>query len=215
MSGVKPFSFDTIGDFDNHISCSITGYEVLHSLIVNISSFFIKKGTIPVDLGCTSGKLVKALQEKYGCKAIGFDITGANFLPGLDLRVQDITLPGFEIPRTNLAYSIFTLQFLDVRDRLPLLQRIFDALDKNGALICCEKEVAPNGIIQEVFTFSNYSNKLRQFTPEEILSKEFDLRKIMNCLEPSDNNKLLYDAGFRIVEPFFQSLNFKGYICIK
>ena len=215
MSGVKPFSFDTIGDFDNHISGSIFGYEILHALIVNISSFFIKEGTIPVDLGCTSGRLIKAVQEKYGCKAIGYDITSANFLPDLDLRVQDITSPEFKIPRTNLAYSVFTLQFVGVRERLPLLQKIVDALDKNGAFICCEKEIAPNGIIQEVFTFSNYSTKLRKFTPDEILSKEFDLRKIMNCLEPSDNNKLLYDAGFRIVEPFFQSLNFKGYICVK
>lgn len=215
MSGTKPFSFDTIGDFDNHISGSITGYEVLHSLIVNISSFFIKSGTVPIDLGCTSGKLVKAIRERYGCDAIGYDLIDTNFLPDLDLRKQDITAPDFILPSSNLIYSIFTLQFIDVNKRPELLRKIYESLGRNGALIFCEKEIARNGLIQEVFTFSNYSNKLKQFSPEEILSKEYDLRKIMTCLEPYDNCEMLNNAGFRIVEPFFQSLNFKGYICLK
>jgi hypothetical protein len=59
------FSFDTIKEFDNHISSSITGYDVLHSLIVNVSSFFIKDGCTPIDLGCTSGKLLKVIQDTY------------------------------------------------------------------------------------------------------------------------------------------------------
>lgn len=215
MNRIKPFSFDTIGDFDNHISGSITGYEVLHSLIVNLSSFFIKSGTVPIDLGCTSGKLVKAIRERYGCNAIGYDLLDTNFLPGLDLRRQDITDPNFSLPPSNLIYSIFTLQFIDVNKRFDLLRKIYDSLGRNGAFIFCEKEIAHNGLVQEVFTFSNYSNKLKQFTPEEILSKEYDLRKIMTCLETSDNNEMLIGAGFRIVEPFFQSLNFKGYLCLK
>jgi len=211
----QKFDFSTIKDFDNHISKSIQGYEVLHSLILNISSFFIKKGTIPIDLGCTSGLLIKSIQERYECKCIGFDITDNNFIAGLDLRINDITDSEFIIPETNLIFSIFTLQFIDYKHRIGILNKVYNSLYKNGAFIFCEKEICSNGVIQEVFTFSNYSNKLNSFTADEILKKENDLRNIMNPLESKDNIELLKKVGFKVIEPFFQSLNFKGYICKK
>ena len=48
-----------------------------------------------------------------------------------------------------------------------------------------------------------------------ILNKENDLRSIMNPLESLYNIELFKKAGFKIIEPFFQSLNFRGYICKK
>ena len=50
---------------------------------------------------------------------------------------------------------------------------------------------------------------------DEILKKEHDLRSIMNPLQTGENILLFKKAGFKVVEPFFQSLNFKGYICKK
>lgn len=209
------FNFETIKEFDNHINNSILGYNILHNLILNISSFFIKKGVVPLDLGCTSGKLVKELNSNFDCNAIGYDITDAQFLEGLDLRKQDISEDGFEFPEKNLIISVFTLQFIEYKKRLQILKKVYNSLYKNGALIICEKEICKNGIIQECFTFSNYQYKTGNFTPEEILSKEKDLRSIMNPLESEDNIALLRRAGFKTIEPFFQSLNFKGYICKK
>ena len=209
------FDFSTIKDFDNHISNSIQGYDVLHSLILNISSFFIKKNVVPIDLGCTSGLLIKAIQNKYNCKCIGYDITDNNFIEGYDLRLADLTDNNFLIPETNLIFSVFTLQFIDYKYRLNILKKVYNSLYKNGAFIYCEKEICSNGIIQEVFTFSNYSNKRNNFSAEEILNKESDLRNIMNPLECKDNIELLKNSGFKIIEQFFQSLNFKGYICKK
>lgn len=209
------FSFETINDFDKHISSSIMGYDILHSLIVNISSFFIKNNTVPIDLGCTSGKLLSIIEKTYGCKTIGFDITDKQFIKNLDLRKKDITEQDFIIPETNLIYSIFTLQFIDYKKRIDILKKVYNSLYKNGAFIFCEKEICSNGIIQEVFTFSNYQNKRSVFTSDEILNKEVDLRKIMNSLESNENIYLLKKAGFKTIEPFFQSLNFKGYLCKK
>lgn len=212
---IQKFDFSTIKDFDNHISNSIYGYEILHNLIVNISSFFIKKNTVPIDLGCTSGKLISIIEDIYHCKCIGYDITDKQFIKGLDLRLQDISDIDFKIPETNLIYSVFTLQFIDYKKRLDILKKVYNSLYKNGAFIFCEKEICSNGIIQEVFTFSNYQNKRKVFTSDEILNKEVDLRKLMNSLESSENIELLKKAGFKIIEPFFQSLNFKGYLCKK
>ncbi len=211
---MSKFSFDTISEFDNHISSSIKGYALLYDLIVNLSDFFIK-GTPPIDLGCTSGKLVKMLNDKYNCNAIGYDITPHNFIDGADLRQADIGSDSFEITNTSLITCVFTLQFLPYKSRLPLLKKIYNALNKGGGFIICEKETCASGAIQEAFIFSNYQYKEAVFTADQILSKEKDLRPIMLCLSEKENKELLKEAGFKIVEPFFQSLNFKGYLCKK
>mgnify|MGYP006351726247 FL=1 len=212
----KPFSFDTIRNFDNHISSSIMGYDILHLLLINISSFFIKKNTNIVDLGCTSGKLMKSLKSAYHCTGTGYDITDANFIDNDgDLIKADITSKEFELPKSDLIFCIFTLQFIDYEKRLDLLKKICSALSGSGAFVFCEKEICSDGVIQEVFTFSNYEYKKNVFTEAEILQKEYDLRSIMTPLQTAQNVELLRKAGFTKIEPFFQSLNFKGYICRK
>ena len=82
-------------------------------------------------------------------------------------------------------------------------------------LIFCEKEICVDGVVQEAFTFANYTNKQKTFSAKEILDKEYDLRRIMNSLNSNQNLALLDSAGFKNIETFFQSLNFKGYICRK
>lgn len=211
---MSEFSFSTIENFDNHISNSIAGYDILHELIINISSFFANKDSTVIDLGCTSGKLLNKINIKYHSKVIGYDIIRNNFIDGVDLRVQDITDKDFIIPDNNLTYLIFTLQFIDVDKRKLILDKVLNSLLPGGALIICEKELSQIGIMQEIFTFSNYSYKRNCFTSEEILNKEQDLRKIMRCSIEGTNENLLKDR-FNIVELFFKSLNFKGYLCIK
>jgi tRNA (cmo5U34)-methyltransferase len=215
----KQFSFDTILNFDNHISGSIKGYILLDELIVNVSSFFAKRGERIIDFGCTSGRLISKLAAFYpDCSCIGIDITDHNFIENSNAILQkaDITSNDFNIPSCNLALSIFTLQFLSYPYRVQFLKRVYQALNPAGAFIVCEKEISRDGQIQEVMTFANYDYKKGNFTADEILEKEKDLRKIMNCLRFGENENLLRQMiGFKTVEPFFQSLNFRGWICIK
>ena len=216
---MSEFSFDTILNFDNHISGSIKGYILLDDLIVNISSFFAKRGERIIDFGCTSGRLISKLATLHpDCSCMGFDITDHNFIENSQAILQktDITSNEFIIPSCNLALSVFTLQFLSYTDRVQFIKRIYEALNPAGAFIVCEKEISRDGQIQEVMTFANYDYKKGNFSANEILAKENDLRKIMNCLRFGENENLLKTViGFKTVEPFFQSLNFRGWICIK
>lgn len=200
------FNFSTISNFDNHINSSICGYDILHALIINISTFFIQENDPRpvVDLGCTSGKLLKDLGNIVKTvKRIGYDITDHNFLDGEDLRKADITSKDFIIPDSQLIYSIFTLQFIAFPSRLEILTKIQKSLSKTGAFIFCEKEYTTNARIQEVFTFSNYDYKRRNFSDEEILKKERDIRKIMTPTTSKTNLMLLEKAGFINTEVFF------------
>lgn len=213
---MSEFSFNTIQHFDDHISGSINGYLLLDSLVLSLASFWAKAEESVIDLGCTSGRLIHKIKAQYpDSDCIGYDVTDNNFIGGgATLQVQDLTLPGFEIPKANLIICIFTLQFLSFKNRLELIKKMYSSLNPNGALIIAEKEISANGIIQEAFTFANYDYKKRGFTADQILEKERTLRKIMNSL-PDGKNKTLFEyAGFECFQ-FFQSLNFKGWICLK
>jgi tRNA (cmo5U34)-methyltransferase len=214
---MNKFSFDTVKDFDNHINNSIKGYDLLDYLILNLCSFFTKEETIVIDLGCTTGRLIDKINKKYNSKCIGYDIINTQFIKETNCKLikEDITNIDFNLPKSNIILSVFTLQFIDINKRIDVLKKVYNSLTINGAFIFCEKEICNDGVIQESFTFSNYDNKKQSFTAEEILSKEVDLRKLMNNLNSNQNLELLKLAGFNIIEPFFQSLNFKGYICRK
>ena len=47
-------------NFQDHVSKSVPFYEVLHKLTLNISDFFLKDNSQYYDLGCSTGKLLKA-----------------------------------------------------------------------------------------------------------------------------------------------------------
>lgn len=214
---MNKFSFDTVKDFDNHINNSIKGYDLLDYLILNLCSFFTKEETIVIDLGCTTGRLLDKINKKYNSECIGYDIIDTQFIKntGCKLLKEDISNKDFNLPKANIILSVFTLQFININKRQEILNKVYNSLSINGAFIFCEKEICNDGVIQECFTFSNYDNKKQSFTADEILSKEVDLRKLMNNLNSNQNIELLKQSGFNIIEPFFQSLNFKGYICRK
>lgn len=214
---MNKFSFNTVKDFDNHINNSIKGYDLLDYLILNLCSFFTKDETVVIDLGCTTGRLLDKINKKYNSKCIGYDIIDNQFIKetNCELLKKDISNIDFTLPKANIILSIFTLQFIDINKRLDILKKVYSSLNINGAFIFCEKEICNDGVIQECFTFSNYDNKKQSFTAEEILGKEVDLRKLMNNLNSKQNIELLKESGFNVIEPFFQSLNFKGYICRK
>ena len=218
---MKEFSFSTIDDFDNHINSSIFGYTLLDALITSIVDFIVKQEGTIVDLGCTSGRLLHTLKKQLDatnrkCDYFGYDITDHNFQYE-NCYKADITSPQFIIPKADVILSVFTLQFLSYKDREELLRKIYTSLNPGGCFIFCEKEFCQSGKIQEIFTFSNYEKKMKNFSATEILEKEKTLRKIMQNLTSRQNIGMLYSAGFNTDETsiFFKSLAFTGYLCLK
>lgn len=209
---MNKFDFNTIKDFDNHINTSIKGYDLLHNLIINLSGFFLNDTRTAVDYGCTSGRLINNISDIYKVKGIGYDITDKNFLEGsADLIKEDITSDKFQIDRADIYYLVFTLQFLPINEREKLLNKIYSYMPKSSILIVCEKEISGDGFIQEAFTFTNYDYKKNNYTPEDILKKEEQLRNTMRCMTPDFNKRMFFNHGFTS-HLFFKSLNFSGYI---
>lgn len=219
----EAFSFDTITNFDSHILASVPNYDVLFNSLLILSDYFIMQDKTVYDIGCSTGKLLKALDKKnenINCKYIGLDIS-TNLLPKevdsvkQHYLVEDLNKALFQFKDACLVFSIFTLQFLNKEARQTILTNIYNGLQKGGALIITEKVYCDNGQMQDIFTSSYYDYKKQSFSEKEILDKEVSLRKILKPLTRTDNLDMLQKAGFTNVEMFFKYLNFEGFLCVK
>ena len=214
------FSFNTIDDFDNHIEISVPNYSHIYDLLKSLSSYFIRENTNVYDLGCSTGLLLRnlSIENKLdNVEFIGYEIAD-NLKPkkpvyGYHWVKRDLT-KGVQLINTNLVFSIFTLQFLTIDERINLVNSVYESLNIGGAFIVCEKIFLSNGFMQDLFTFSYFDYKQRSFSSEVILQKQNDLRSIMRPLSNKANIDIFKRAGFR-VDTFFQSLQFMGYILLK
>jgi hypothetical protein len=109
---------------------------------------------------------------------IGIDISD-NLLPhNNDKRIsfqnEDLNSCDWDVDNACLVYSIFTMQFLKKSQMFAYLQTIHSGLIQGGALFLCEKIYQDHGAFQEVFSFSHYDYKSKNFNPSDIYSKEKD-----------------------------------------
>lgn len=216
---MKSFSFSTIDNFDEHINKSIRGYNILNELIIELAKYFIEENTNVYDLGCSTGTLLRELKSRYRANYIGIE-KEHNFTKDLQNR-KNLTFLKMDIrefksfTNANLITSIFTLQFIPLRDREEILRNIYNGLNKGGAFIFSEKIFSKYAKINDILTFLYYDFKQTSFSSEEILNKERDLRAIMKPITLKENIKLLKKVGFKEIDIFFKIYNFTGILAIK
>lgn len=218
----EDFAFETIEGFDKHINLSIPMYGHIWSLIYQLSTYFITDNTVVYDLGCSTGKgLYEVSKRSKGenVKYIGYDIADnlldVDISPEIIKYKNDITDVSVKFPNASLILSIFTIQFIDPKHKMPILRKVYEGLNDGGAFILAEKVYLNDGKTQDIFTFSYYDFKRKSFSPEEILGKQTALRKIMKNNTADELEEMLKKVGFKRVQPFFQALNFVGWLCIK
>ncbi len=222
MSSTEPFSFDTIRNFDEHINNSIPNYDLLQDAILSISEFITMPETVVIDLGCSTGKLLKRM--KHNGRKVGIDWSD-NLLPPSTLTfgedpAQQPEFYHYDIVDTDLRQwgnpslvtSIFTLQFIPKEYRLQVLRGIRQSLLPDGAFIWAEKVVCESGWQQELTTFSYYDYKKKSFSAEEIMKKEQDLRQLMRCNTSEENQELARKAGFHQSQLLWKFFNFECWL---
>lgn len=228
-SPLPRFTFATRTEgFDNHIDKSIRGYSDLWNDILKLSEYFVEDGKTVVDLGCSTGKLLVAMQEQNKAFAPdayyqGYEIE-PSFKDGLDALEDNgngnLTF-FFEdaaeaaLGGTTLVTSIFTLQFMSPSVRRKLMKRIYEGLEDGGAFILAEKTISKYGKIQDIRTFTHYDHKRGSFEDTDILDKEAELRHMMKPNTREELENMLWDAGFSQYDSFWQNHSFVGWIAIK
>lgn len=221
------FTFATRDEgFDNHINQSIRHYGDLWNDVLSMSQYFVEDYTNVVDIGCSTGKLLKAMiaQNTFAPQAnyIGVEVE-PDFFDVLDEDEKNISnlhyakgdIRSFGFNNCSLVTSIFTLQFMPQRDRQHVVDCIFNGLQKGGAFIFAEKTVSESARIHEIRTFTYYDFKRESFTTEDIMDKERTLRHMMKPNTRSELIDMATNAGFEHVDSFWQNHAFTGFIAIK
>ena len=216
MSSIKPFSFDTIDDFDDHISKSIPNYHLLSDSVRDLSTFFAKKDFSIVDLGCSTGKLLESIP--FDGDKVGIDASD-NLLPishdNVDYIFSDIRkFPNFG-KTPSLILSIFTLQFISLADRPKILKTVYDSLSEGGAFIWAEKVHNEDGELERISNSAYYDFKRKHFSADEIMQKEIDIRSIMQTNTSEKNCLMAKQAGFSKGTIFWKFYNFEAWMYIK
>ena len=215
--------------FDEHIEKSIRGYSNLLEDVISLSRYFVEDGTSIVDIGCSTGKLTKAMIEynEDHCSAgqyIGIEIA-EGFFKDLENRADELKkhqvdfilddIRNYDFENCSLVTSIFTLQFMPKKDRLNVMKNVYKGLNDGGAFIFAEKTICQNALVQDMITFNYYDYKRKSFDTEDIMDKERTLRHMMkpNTWEEIEMN--LAKAGFSDVQPFWRNHAFVGALAIK
>ena len=215
----KRFSFATTEDFDKHIEKSIRGFGDLYNIICELSGWFLERGSIVYDIGCSTGRLIELLQEHYP----GYDYVGIErehaFIkkqnPADGRRYINADAIDVNYPNASIVTCIFTLQFIPQNKRAQLIKKIYDSINVGGAFIIAEKVRADSALGQDILTFAHYDYKATGFEANEILSKERDLRMMLKPITSTENIEMFTAAGFRTVEQFWQNYCFKAWLCVK
>ena len=180
--------------FDEHIEHSIRGYSNLLDDVVNLSKYFVEPDTKVVDVGCSTGKVTKKMIESHldinindviyeGVElAKGFEKPLENRrkelskeYPESNVNFINDDVRFYEFKNCSLVTSIFTLQFMPMKDRSKLISQIYEGLNVGGGFIFAEKLLCSNAKIQEMMTFNYYDYKRKHFEAKDIMDKELSL----------------------------------------
>ena len=215
--------------FDEHIEKSIRGYSNLLEDVISLSRYFVEDGTSIVDIGCSTGKLTKAMIEynQDHCSDgnyIGIEIA-EGFFKDLENRAKELEeykvdfilddIRNCDFENCSLVTSIFTLQFMPKKDRLNVMKNIYKGLNDGGAFIFAEKTICQNALVQDMITFNYYDYKRKVFSTEDIMDKERTLRHMMKPFTWKQVEHMVSYAGFSTIQPFWRNHAFVGAIAIK
>ena len=222
------FTFATSKEgFDNHIDTSVRGYSQLWGDILSLSKYFVEDYTQVVDMGCSSGKLLKGMIEQNQKHIPHAQYTGIeieeDFFGDYNMDEEKYhqlsyfrgDVREFDFQNCSLVTSIFTLQFMSPKDRQDVLNRVYKGLNKGGAFIFSEKTFSCNPRVQDMMTFMYYDYKRQNFSDKDILDKEVQLRHMMKPNTKTEMFDMCYDAGFKDLHVFWQNFNFYGVIALK
>jgi len=214
--------------FSDMLGRSVPGWGELVRLIGLIGARLAQPGTRLYDLGCslgaTSASILARLPEALGAEPVlvyAVDRAPA-MLDELSLRLEHeiergrlqpicADLLDVAIADASLVVMNLTLQFIEPAQRLPLLRRVCAGLRSGGALILAEKVAVADD--DELLAQLHADFKAAQgYSQLEISRKRAALEQVLIPDSAAKHCARLQEAGFVRVEPFFQCLNFVGWI---
>ncbi len=212
--------------FEDHIERSVPYYREGHDLVAKLSDYFLYDGAAAVELGCSTGALLRAVAKWNQGKQVTY--TGVEVEAGMVKVAQErcADIPGMtilegdalavDIAPADLIVSYYTIQFIRPAMRQKLIDKVYASLNWGGAFIMFEKVRAPDARFQDIITGLYTEHKLEQgFAEKEIVQKARSLKGVLEPFSTQGNRDLMERAGFRDQMSVFKHICFEGFLAIK
>ncbi|OUW17372.1 MAG: carboxy-S-adenosyl-L-methionine synthase CmoA [Opitutales bacterium TMED158] len=214
--------------FDDMIRRSVPGYAMTLSLLPLIAKRYAAESGRIYDLGCSlgAGLIAAAGGAPESVELIGIDNAQAMLdrceahlkqsLPDRQWRLRREDIQKTPIENAGLVLLNFTLQFIPIERRLPLLRKAFHGLDAGGALLLSEKVQFEDRKAQGDLSALHHDFKREQgYSDLEISQKRSSLENVLIPETIDAHKQRLAEAGFDHCEVWLQCFNFVSILAIK
>jgi tRNA (cmo5U34)-methyltransferase len=152
-TGAWKFTPEVVEVFNEHVTASVPFYDAMQDLVAQCSDWLLPAGGLVADLGASTGTTVKRIFDRHPdrrLRAALYDVEqpmldrAAKELSdcatgGVEYLCHPIQDPPLMHRDADLTISLFTLQFLPLRDRVAALRNARLCATETGALIVAEK----------------------------------------------------------------------------
>ena len=229
--GGKPFRFNgnVARVFPDMLRRSIPGYTASIDAIAALARRHVQPGTRCSDLGCSLGAATLAMRR--GIVAADSEIVAVDLAPAMVSRCREIvdddsgTVPVSvmeadirDVPITNASMVVmnYTLQFLPLESREPLIRQIREGLVDGGILVLSEKVAHSDREIDELMIELYHDFKRsNDYSELEIARKRTALENVLVPETVEDHLCRLNDAGFSHCDVWMKHLNFVSVLAIR
>ena len=231
LTEVHQFKFDdrVAQCFPDMITRSVPGYETIIAMTGVMAQRFAQTNSRIYDLGCSLGASLLSMRQHVddaSIQIIGVDnspamiercthIVALNDSPiGTELRLED--MQSTELSNASVVVLNFTLQFIPIEERGPLIDRIFAAMKPGGILILSEKIRFEDEHLQQLNTELHHEFKRGNgYSDLEIAQKRSSLENYLRAETIKNHESRLANAGFSSIDVWFQCFNFASVVAIK
>jgi tRNA (cmo5U34)-methyltransferase len=234
-AGGTPFRFDdaVAAVFPDMLRRSIPGYEATLEAIGSLAARYVKPGTRCYDLGCSLGAATLALRQGIrapDCRVVAVDSAPAMIRRCTELiAADDAAAPGrtavdvelgdirdTAIVNASMVVMNYTLQFVELGDREPLLRRIRDGLVPGGVLLLSEKVVDEDPQMEALLVELHLEHKRRNAYSElEISRKRAALENVLVPETVAAHRRRLLAAGFAHTAVWLRFFNFVSLVAMR
>ena len=235
VQAINNFEFDESVShvFEDMIQRSVPGYLTIIKQISLLAEEFAQADSLCYDLGCSLGAASLSLAEGMSdnkslknCKIIAIDnsaamISKAQNLVDLTPHKDRINFKCLDIENTSFENASiivmnFTLQFIPIKKRQAIINKIYEGLLPRGLLILSEKIIFENPNLQQLNTELHHRFKQTNgYSELEIAQKRAALENTLYPETISDHQNRMLSAGFKSAEVWFQCFNFISMLAVK
>jgi tRNA (cmo5U34)-methyltransferase len=225
------FVFDerVVRVFPDMINRSVPGYGLIIPMIGLLAHHFAQAGSTIYDLGCSLGAASLAMRQAVGnenVKIVAVDNSPqmissfrqllAEQQDGVAIELVEEDIRETNINDASVVVLNFTLQFVDLADRLSLLRGIVAGLRPGGVLVLSEKICFEDPVEQGRQSGWHHDFKRAQgYSELEISRKRDSLEDVLKPETAADHIVRLRQAGFSETYQWYQGFSFASFVAIR